>query len=177
MAETKEAQQSKKLVDMCTPILKGAINELVAELKQDNVILRHEVATLQTMVQYLTDMVSKEPIDKVVKGKAAAVAPAATEPTGEKVPKTANAFLHFALQNEEEFKLKSKFPIINDLEAKMAIANSLSVDQFRAKNDYKKLSADVWKNGNIQADVKTVFKAWNEKKNVVVQSASLEEDK
>ena len=77
--------------------------------------------------------------------------------------KTANTFLHYALQNEDEFNLKSKFPIINEFEKKI---NPIWIFPFSCQMDYKKLSSEVWKHGNIQTDIKSIFKTWNEKKNV-----------
>lgn len=195
MSGTKEEQQAQKIASLCSPILKTALGEirdeghqehlktqqLVENLRQEQINLRQEhikmqvdIAALHSLVQFMLD--SKEPIEKVIKGKTATVSATVVEvSTGEKSIKTATAFLQHALANEVEFGLRSKFPIINSSESKLSGTDTVEV--FRTKKDYiKKLGTEVWKNGNIQTEIKEIHKKWNEKKSIIVQSDSLEED-
>ena len=188
MSGTKEEQQAQKIASLCSPILKTALGEirdeghqehlktqqLVENLRQEQIKMQVDMAALHSLLQFMLD--SKEPIEKVIKGKTATVSATVVEVlTGEKSIKTATAFLQHALANEVEFGLRSKFPIINSSESKLSGTDTVEV--FRTKKDYiKKLGTEVWKNGNIQTEIKEIHKKWNEKKSIIVQSDSLEED-
>ena len=161
--------------------------------------LQTDIATLHSAFLNLQESLFKTPtVEKTIKGKTPAVVEKAekTEKV-EKVEKAdkvdkavekviekkvikmkADKFLLYALEHEEEFGLRTKFPFILDTEAKFAATANETVEVFRTKDNknFKNFANDVWKNGKIEDKIKEINTQWTVAKSIIVPSASLEAD-
>ena len=185
MSGNKE-EQTARLAEIVKKSVTGINEPILAEVqlvRQELVKIQHDVCTLQTTLHTLMDMF-KSNVAPTIKSSAAVVKSTApvtkssVEPEVAPVKKfkTANVFLNFALQ-DDEFHLRDKFPCILLAEEKFALAAKESIEKVRESKDYyKKLTTEVWKNGNIQKEIKAIHVAWTAQNAEQVFEPSLQED-
>ena len=146
------------------------ISQKIDKMSQSQLQMQLDTSVLQVSIQNIEDSKNTLPIISTIKKNTVDVE------LPVKKFKTANLFLKYALENEEEFHLKDKFIIISQIENKMVEDAKEPIEILRTKKDfYKKLSTEVWKTGN-KDEIKKVHNSWNILNATLSNGPSLEEE-